>query len=172
VHPTVRTVADALEQARAAGEVRELDQRAATAAAAAAALHCEIGAIANSLVFVAETTRGSAVEVEPILVLASGAHRVDTARVARLLQADRLRRADPEFVRQHTGQTIGGVAPVGHPTRLRTVVDIDLAGYPVVWAAAGHPHAVFSTTFEELVRLTRGTPAEVATPNLAEPMGG
>ena len=165
MHPTVRPVADALKDAGATGEVLELDQRAATAAAAAAALHCEIGAIANSLVFVAETTRGSAVEAEPILVLASGAHRVDTARVAQLVQAHRLRRADPEFVRQHTGQTIGGVAPVGHPTSLRTIVDVDLAGYPVIWAAAGHSHAVFPTTFDELVRLTRGTPAEVAAPS-------
>lgn len=165
MYPTVRAVADALQEADVTGQVLELDQRAATAAAAAAALHCDIGAIANSLVFVAETVRGSAVESEPILVLASGAHRVDTTRVARLVQADRLRRADPEFVRRHTGQSIGGVAPVGHPTPLRTLVDVDLAAYPHVWAAAGHPHAVFSTTFDELVRLTGGTAADVATPS-------
>jgi len=158
VHPATRTVVNALAAANAAGQVIELDQRAATAAAAAAALECEVGAIANSLIFVAETAHGS----EAILVLASGAHRVDTDRVARLVQAERLRRADPEFVRQHTGQSIGGVAPVGHPTRLRTIVDVDLAGYPVVWAAAGHPHAVFATTFDELVRITGGTPAQVA----------
>jgi prolyl-tRNA editing enzyme YbaK/EbsC (Cys-tRNA(Pro) deacylase) len=169
VHSAIRTVAEALNEAGATGPVLELDKRAATAAAAAAALQCELGAIANSLVFVAETVRGSAVESEPILVLASGAHRVDTARVARLVQADRLLRADPEFVRQHTGQSIGGVAPVGHPASLRTLVDVDLGAYPVVWAAAGHPHAVFSTTFDELVRLTKGTAAEVAAPSHPPP---
>jgi prolyl-tRNA editing enzyme YbaK/EbsC (Cys-tRNA(Pro) deacylase) len=167
VHPATQHVADILIRAGAEGPVVELDQRAATAAAAAAALHCDVGAIANSLIFAAlrRDSDGSQLPEEPVLVLTSGAHRVDTARVARLVQADRLRRADPEFVRQHTGQSIGGVAPVGHPTPLRTLVDVDLAAYPVVWAAAGHPHAVFSTTFDELVRLTGGTAAGVATPS-------
>ncbi len=167
MHPAAQRVSDILTHAGVEGRVVELDQRAATAAAAAAALHCDVGAIANSLVFIAyPALRNDALDDgEPVLVLTSGAHRVDTTRVAELLRADRLRRADPEFVRRHTGQTIGGVAPVGHPTPLRTLVDIDLAGYPVVWAAAGHPHAVFSTTFDELVRLTRGTPAEVALPS-------
>jgi prolyl-tRNA editing enzyme YbaK/EbsC (Cys-tRNA(Pro) deacylase) len=83
---------------------------------------------------------------------------------------ERLQRADPEFVRQHTGQSIGGVGPIGHPTRLRTIVDVDLTGYPVVWAAAGHPHAVFATTFDELVRITGGTPAQVAAAVPVDPM--
>jgi prolyl-tRNA editing enzyme YbaK/EbsC (Cys-tRNA(Pro) deacylase) len=169
MHPATQRVADILIRAGAEGRVVELDQRAATAAAAAAALHCDVGAIANSLIFATlqRDSDGSQLDEEPVLVLTSGAHRVDTARVARLLQADRLRRADPEFVRQHTGQSIGGVAPVGHPTPLRTLVDVDLAAYPIVWAAAGHPHAVFSTTFDELIRLTGGTAADVATPSQA-----
>ncbi len=72
-----------------------------------------------------------------------------------------LRRATPEFVRSATGQVIGGVAPVGHPAPLRTLVDVVLADYDVVWASGGVPHVVFATTYDELVRLTGGTPAEV-----------
>ncbi len=97
----------------------------------------------------------------PVLVLTSGAHRVDTARVAALLGVDRLRRASPDFVRTHTGQVIGGVAPVGHPQPLHTLVDVWLARYDTVWAAAGHPHTVFPTSYDELLRLTGGTAADV-----------
>ena len=135
------------------GEVRELPEPAPTAAAAAAQLGCEVGAIANSLVFNADGA--------PLLVLTSGAHRVDTGRVAALVGAGKVKRADPEFVRQSTGQVIGGVAPVGHPAPLRTLVDTELGSYNVVWAAAGHAHTVFSTSFGELVRITGGTPATV-----------
>jgi prolyl-tRNA editing enzyme YbaK/EbsC (Cys-tRNA(Pro) deacylase) len=92
--------------------------------------------------------------------MTSGAHRVDTAFLGERL-GGRLRRADPETVKAATGQTIGGVAPVGHPAPLRTVVDVALAGYPEVWAAAGHAHTVFPTTFDELVRLTGGEPGPV-----------
>jgi prolyl-tRNA editing enzyme YbaK/EbsC (Cys-tRNA(Pro) deacylase) len=94
--------------------------------------------------------------------MTSGAHRVDTAKVAALVGTGKVRRADPEFVYQHTGQRIGGVAPVAHPHRLRTLVDVALADYPQVWAAGGIPHAVFPTTFAELVDLTGGEPAQVA----------
>src|SRR5690606_40979460 len=96
-----------------------------------------------------------------MLVLTSGAHRVDTGHIARLIGAREVRRATPEFVREHTGQPIGGVAPVGHPAPIRTLVDTWLGKHEVVWAAAGHPNTVFPTTFEELVRITGGTPAEV-----------
>ena len=135
------------------GEVRELAEAAPTAAAAAAQLGCEVGAIANSLIFNADGA--------PLLVLTSGAHRVDTGRVAALIGAAKVKRADPEFVRQSTGQVIGGVAPVGHPAPLRTLVDQDLSAYDVVWAAAGHAHTVFPTSFGELLRITGGTPATV-----------
>jgi prolyl-tRNA editing enzyme YbaK/EbsC (Cys-tRNA(Pro) deacylase) len=74
----------------------------------------------------------------------------------------KLRRATPEFVRTHTGQAIGGVAPLGHPKPVRTLVDTALEQYPVIWAAGGVPRAVFPITFAELVRVTAGTPAEVA----------
>jgi len=81
---------------------------------------------------------------------------------AALIGADKVERADPEFVRRSTGQVIGGVAPVGHPAPLRTLVDAELASYDVVWAAAGHAHTVFATSFGELLRITGGTPATVA----------
>ncbi|HEY3035014.1 MAG TPA: YbaK/EbsC family protein, partial [Streptosporangiaceae bacterium] len=97
----------------------------------------------------------------PLLVLTSGAHRVDTGKVAGLVGAARVKRADPEFVRDATGQVIGGVAPVGHPRPLRTLVDRSLGSYDVIWAAAGHAHMVFPTSFAELLRITGGTPADV-----------
>ncbi|MGH3244672.1 MAG: YbaK/EbsC family protein [Trebonia sp.] len=136
-----------------AGAVRVLPASAPTAAAAAAQVGCEVGAIANSLVFAADGA--------PLLVMTSGAHRVDTSRVAALVGASVVSRADARSVREWTGQAIGGVGPVGHPVRLRTVVDVWLGKYEVVWAAAGHPHTVFSTSFDELVRITGGTPGQV-----------
>jgi prolyl-tRNA editing enzyme YbaK/EbsC (Cys-tRNA(Pro) deacylase) len=154
VHPSVSNVVAALRAAGSAGEVRVLDESARTAAQAAAALGCEVGAIANSLVFTADG--------DPLLVLTSGAHRVDTAAVASLLGVGAVRRADPDTVRSATGQVIGGVAPVGHPAPLPTLVDTALAAYDVVWAAAGHAHAVFATSYDELLRITAGRAAQVA----------
>ena len=135
-------------------DVRRFDEPVPTAAAAAAALGCAVGAIANSLVFDADGA--------PLLVLASGAHRVDTAKVAALIGAARVRRATPEFVVAATGQEVGGVAPVGHPAPLRTVVDVDLAAFPVVWAGGGDHHTMFSATYEDLLRVTAGEAAAVA----------
>jgi prolyl-tRNA editing enzyme YbaK/EbsC (Cys-tRNA(Pro) deacylase) len=152
-HPRVAAIAELLAAAGARGEVREVPAGARTAAEAAAGLGVAVGAIANSLVFAAGG--------QPLLVLTSGAHRVDTARVAALLGVPRVQRADAGFVREHTGQPIGGVAPVGHPAPIGTLVDVELARHEQVWAAAGHPSAVFPTTYEELLRLTGGTPAEV-----------
>ncbi|WP_214367491.1 YbaK/EbsC family protein [Pseudonocardia sp. H11422] len=134
--------------------LRVLPDAVTTAAAAAAALGVEVGQIANSLVFDAGGL--------PLLVLTSGAHRVDTTKIAALIGAGRVRRASPEFVYAATGQRIGGVAPVGHPAPLRTLVDRALEAYPQVWAAGGIPHAVFPTTFAELVAVTGGEPADVA----------
>jgi len=153
LHPNVVRVQDALLAAGAKGSVRTLDESARTAAEAAAALGVEVGQITNSLVFVADG--------EPLLVLTSGRHRVDTARVAALVGVAKVSRADADFVREHTGVAIGGVSPVAHPHPLRTLVDVALNDYDVVWAAAGHTHAVFPTTFDELLTLTGGTPAEV-----------
>jgi len=145
--------AGVLRELGVAGAVRVLPESARTAAAAAEQLGCDVGAIANSLVFAADRA--------PLLVLTSGAHRVDTSLVAGLVGASSVSRADARSVREWTGQVIGGVGPVGHPAPIRTIVDVWLAKYDVVWAAAGDPHAVFPTSFEELVRITGGSPAEV-----------
>ncbi|UYM05368.1 YbaK/EbsC family protein [Solicola gregarius] len=153
-HPAVRTVSAALHERGASGVVRILPDSARTAAEAAAALSVEVGAIVNSLVFDADG--------EAVLILTSGAHRVDTAKVAADAGVPRLDRATPEFVRTHTGQAIGGVSPVGHPGTVRTYVDHWLERHDTVWAAAGHPHAVFPTTYAELLALTGGTPVDVA----------
>jgi prolyl-tRNA editing enzyme YbaK/EbsC (Cys-tRNA(Pro) deacylase) len=154
VHANAERVLNALRDSGADGEVRELNDSARTAVEAAAALGVPVGAIVKSLVFTADGA--------PILVLASGDHQVDTTTVATLLGVAKVRRADPELVRARTGFAIGGVAPIAHLTALRTVVDTHLATFDVLWAAAGTPHAVFATTYSELVRLTGGTPCDVA----------
>lgn len=155
MHPNCVAVDAVLAAAGLSGRVKLLPDAAPTAVAAAEQLGVEVGAIANSLIF-------ATAEGEPVLVLTSGAHRVDTARTAALLGTAKLNRASAELVRTATGQPIGGVAPVAHPASLRTLVDIGLRDYPQVWAAGGIPHAVFPTTFDELVGLTGGTPADVA----------
>jgi prolyl-tRNA editing enzyme YbaK/EbsC (Cys-tRNA(Pro) deacylase) len=154
VHANAERVASALRAGGASGEVRELDDSARTALDAANALGVPVGAIVKSLVFTADSS--------PLLVLASGDHRVDTAAVAALIGVSRVRRADPDVVRDATGFAIGGVAPIAHPQPLTTLVDTHLASYAVIWAAAGTPHAVFPTTYDELLVLTGGTPADVA----------
>ncbi|GAA4253958.1 YbaK/EbsC family protein [Dactylosporangium darangshiense] len=159
-HPNVQAIQDALDAAGArdaAGgpcRVKVLTDAVHTAAAAAEALGIEVGQIANSLIFNADG--------EPLLVLTSGAHRVDTAKVAALLGLAKVKRADADFVREHTGQVIGGVSPLGHPKPVRTLVDVDLEQFDEVWAAGGIPQAVFPITYAELVRVTSGTTAEVA----------
>jgi prolyl-tRNA editing enzyme YbaK/EbsC (Cys-tRNA(Pro) deacylase) len=161
-HPRVAAVGRLLRDAGAAGEVRVLSAEVRTAAAAAAELGVPVGAIANSLVFVAAG--------QPLLIMTSGAHRVDEAKVAALLGVDAVHRAPAELVREVTGQPIGGVAPVGHPEPIGTLVDVELARHPQVWAAAGHPATVFPTTYEELLRLTDGAAAEVGDgPSAAAP---
>ncbi|GAA3572267.1 YbaK/EbsC family protein [Amycolatopsis ultiminotia] len=150
---TMQQVQEALDAAGAAGRARQLPRSTRTAAEAAEALGCPVGAIANSLVFLAD---GS-----PLLVLTSGAHRVEVGALAVRLGREEIRRATPDQVRAATGQVIGGVAPVGHPAPLETVVDEHLAEYDPLWAAAGTPNAVFPTTFDELVRITGGRVAAV-----------
>jgi prolyl-tRNA editing enzyme YbaK/EbsC (Cys-tRNA(Pro) deacylase) len=153
VTPVERVVA-ALRDGGLDADVRRFDVPVPTAAAAAEVLGCEVGAIANSLVFAADGA--------PLLVLASGAHRVDTAKVAALVGAERVRRASPEFVLAATGQEVGGVAPVGHPAPLRTVVDVDLAAFPLLWAGGGDHHTMFSASYDDLLRVTGGQSASVA----------
>ncbi|MFE3292155.1 YbaK/EbsC family protein [Rhodococcus sp. NPDC059234] len=123
-----------------------------TAAQAAAALGVDVAAIVKSLVFLLDD--------EPVLLLVSGAHQVDLERTGKRLEGT-LTRAPSDMVRRATGQPVGGIAPVGHPTNLPTYVDTALADYPELWAAAGHPNAVFRTTFRELVRITAGLEIDV-----------
>jgi prolyl-tRNA editing enzyme YbaK/EbsC (Cys-tRNA(Pro) deacylase) len=154
MHPNVQAVQNALTAAGAKGQVVVLPDATATAEQAAAALKVDIGQIVKSLIFDADGG--------PLLVLTAGTNRVDTGKVAKQLGYASVKRATPEFVKEHTGQPIGGVAPVGHPKPIPTIIDTALAAYDVIWAAGGIPHAVFPTTFDELVRITGGTPAEVA----------
>ncbi|QJU53083.1 YbaK/EbsC family protein [Herbiconiux sp. KACC 21604] len=147
-------VQEHLDAAGITGRVRELPGSTRTAADAAAALGCEIGAIASSLLFV--------VDDEPVLVMTSGRHRVDTELLAEQLGAASVTMASAKLVRETTGQPIGGVSPVGHPAPIRTVVDAALDDYDTIWAAGGTPHAVFPLTFADLVAVTSATPLRVA----------
>ena len=181
-HPAVARVRGALAAAGITTDVVVLGEHARTAASAAEQLGVEVGQIANSLVFAIPAPDagedgsggngsggnggGNGGEEgggrEAVLVMTSGAHRVDLVRVAARLNVERLERADPDLVRRATGFAIGGVAPVGHPAPLTTLVDVTLARHDEVWAAAGHPRTVFRTTYDQLLLLTGGQAAEVA----------
>lgn len=154
VHPSVVRVRAALKEHDADHRVIHLDDSARTAPEAAAALGVSVGQIVNSLIFVADD--------EPVLVLASGRHRVDTTLIATAFGATHVGKADAATVKNATGFAIGGVAPVGHINPLRIVIDVALGDYDEVWAAGGHPHWVYPTNFAELVRVTGGQPAVVA----------
>ncbi len=153
-HPSAQRVDRTLSENGLSGRVRELPSSTRTAAEAAAAVGCDVGQIVKSLVFRTERSH------RPVLVLASGAHRVDEAVMARFV-GEPITRADPEYARTVTGFAIGGVPQAGHPAPLPTFVDYDLLEQPEVWAAAGHPHAVCRLTSSELLRLTRGRPVPV-----------
>lgn len=131
-----------------------LPDSARTAVEAASAVGCEVGAIANSLVLMADGA--------PVLVMTSGAHRVDMDVLAEAIGAVSVAMAPAALVREVTGQAIGGVAPAGHPAPLRTYLDEDLRAHEQIWAAAGTPHAVMPLTFAQLEALTSGTVARVA----------
>lgn len=143
-----RIVKQHLHDAGVEAEIRVLPDSARTAAEAASAIGCEVAAIANSLVFVAD---GS-----PVLVMTSGGHRADFAALAQRLGVDEVVMAPASVVREATGQAIGGVAPIGHPAKLRTYIDETLRQHAVIWAAAGHPHTVMPLTFDTLCALTDG----------------
>lgn len=158
-HPAVSRVLAVLAAFGHTPQIRHLPDAVRTAKAAAEALGITPAEIANSLVFAADA--GDGTPPVPLLVLSSGGHRVDTIKIADTLECAPLRQATPEEVRAWTGFAIGGVAPVGSLTPLRTVVDVSLARYAVVWAAAGHSHSVFATTYDDLLTMTAGTPVEV-----------
>ena len=159
-HPAVQRVLATLAVHSVEPELLSLPDAVRTAAAAAAAIGVTPAEIANSLIFRAHDEQGT---ITPLLVLTSGAHQVDLVKIADLLDGvDHVDRADADFVRAATGFAIGGVAPVGHPEPIRTIVDVSLSRYRHVWAAAGHSHTVYRTTYEELLRVTAGHAIEVA----------
>ena len=173
-HPSVLRVAAALANAGHHANITALNDAARTAREAAQGLGIEVGQVASSIVF------GIAAEPEatPLLVITSGQHKVDTHRVAEFLGVDALLRADADFVRRWSGFAIGGVSPVGwqaentvelsvtgHPQQLQILVDTALNNWDEIWAAAGHPHTVFPTSFAELVRMTGGTPFDAGVKN-------
>lgn len=146
-------VAEALRARGVSPEIREFPQGTRTAADAAAAVGTTVGQIVKSLLFMADTM--------PILVLASGANRVDLAKLARACGGHAVRRASADEVRRLTGFTIGGVPPIGHTTTLATYLDQDLLDYDVVYAAAGTPTAVFAVSPARLVVLTGAVTADL-----------
>ncbi len=150
LHPSARRVANELRERGVEGPVHQFAVSTKTSADAAAALDCEVGAIASCLVFMLDD--------EPIVVVKSGANRVDTTALARVAGGERVRQATPDEVREATGQPIGGVSPVGWPQELRVFIDDALAQFSRVWSACGTPNAVFATTFDELRRLTGAVP--------------
>ena len=147
--PSAQKVQEVLSQSGVQLQVVELPASTRTSAEAAQAVGCQVGQIAKSLVFMTSDTQ------KPILVIASGANRVDEAKVgARLGEA--IGKADADFVRSRTGFVIGGVPPVGHTEALKTFIDEDLLNYQQIWAAAGTPNAVFPLTPTDLIQITQG----------------
>lgn len=152
-HPGIARFRAEHERLGGTGRIVTLPDSVHTAALAAEALGCDVGAIANSLLF--DSGEG------PVLVLTSGGHRVDVTATAARIGVPRLKRASPDFVREHTGQVIGGVSPLAHPAPVPTYLDRHLATFAEIWAAAGHPAAVFSTTYAELLAMTGATEVHV-----------
>lgn len=150
----VKRVIVALLEHGCAGQIKVLSDSARTAAEAAAALGIEVGQIASSLIF--KLPDGS-----PLLVITSGRHRVDTDLVAQNLGIEKLGRVDADYVKEQSGFSIGGVAPLGWVSPATILIDQALNDYEVVWAAAGHPHAVYPTSFTELLAITSAKPMVV-----------
>ena len=158
---SVKRISAELEKRNISGAIKILSDSARSAAEAAAALGIEVGQIASSIVFKLPDGR-------PLLVITSGAHRVDTELVARTLGVEKLHRADANFVKSASGISIGGVSPFGwqHDGTLPNpepvvLIDVALDAFDLVWAAAGHPHAVFPTSYAELVQATKAVPVSV-----------
>lgn len=157
-HPSALAVAQALESRGAKGPVHQFDLSTKTAKDAARALDCELGAIASCLVFM----QGD----EPVVIIKSGAFRVDTERFVEIVGGSPLRRASAEEVRAATGQPIGGVSPVNWPGPLRVYIDDYLQQFSQIWSACGTPNAVFATTFEELIGLTNAHRVDLGGPEV------
>ncbi|WP_318617581.1 YbaK/EbsC family protein [Sporosarcina sp. YIM B06819] len=146
---STQQVQDKLQELGHANEVVLLTDSARTAQEAADALGCEVAQIAKSIIFRLKSTN------EPLLVVASGVNRINEQLIAKQLE-DKLGKADADFVRETTGFVIGGVPPLAHKNPVRTLIDEDLFQYDNIWAAAGHPKAVFQLTPDELESMTKG----------------
>jgi prolyl-tRNA editing enzyme YbaK/EbsC (Cys-tRNA(Pro) deacylase) len=151
----VKRVAQALKDHQMAGQIKVLSDSARSAAEAASALGVEVGQIASSILF-------KLPDNSPLLVITSGRHRVNTELVAKSLNLSELGRVDADYVKEISGFSIGGVAPIGWLNPATIIIDEALNDYEVVWAAAGHPHAVFPTTYSELAENTKARSMRVA----------
>jgi len=152
---SVVRVSALLKKLNCSGQVRILSESARTALDAADSLGIEVGQVASSIVF--RLPSGN-----PLLVITSGRHRVDTSLVAENLGVEKLHRADAEFIKESSGFSIGGVSPLGWISKPEIIlIDEALSDYDVVWAAAGHPHAVYPTTYDELIQCTGAQPMVV-----------
>ena len=148
----VKRVVAAMEKNGVAGEIKVLTQTAKSAAEAAAGLGIEVGQIASSIIF-------KLPDGNPLLVITSGRHRVDTQLVAKELGVEKLDRVDADYVKERSGFSIGGVSPLGWISKPEIIlIDEALNDYDIVWAAAGHPHAVYPTTYDELIQCTGAQP--------------
>jgi prolyl-tRNA editing enzyme YbaK/EbsC (Cys-tRNA(Pro) deacylase) len=154
-HPAVLRVQAALHDQGIDPKIAHLNESARTALDAANALGIEVGQVASSIVF-------RLPDDKPLLIITSGRHRVNTDLVAQNLDVEKLHRADAEFVRTWSGFAIGGVSPLGWLQPVKVIIDEALSEYEIVWAAAGHPHAVFPTSYKQLVRATGAVPMRVA----------
>ncbi len=152
--PAVERVRSALKSGDSFAEIKLLESSARSSKEAADSLGIEVGQIAASIIF-------RLPDDSPVLVITSGRHRVDTDLITKHLGVAELQRADADYIKNISGFTIGGVSPVGWITSPLSIIDVALNDYDVVWAAAGHPHAVYPTTFEELQRMTGSTPLVV-----------
>ena len=153
-NPSVQRVSAKLKELGINGEVHILSDSARTAQEAADALGILVGQVASSIVFKLD-------DESPLLVITSGRHRVDTKLVAEKLGVAKLHRVDADYVKEKSGFSIGGVSPVGWVSQATILIDEALNDYEVVWAAAGHPHSVYPTTFAELLECTGAKPMVV-----------
>ncbi|WP_067618826.1 YbaK/EbsC family protein [Alicyclobacillus acidiphilus] len=146
---SAQTVQNRLRELGYSNEVVELPDSTRTAQEAADAIGCDVAQIAKSIIFRSKHSG------KPLLVIASGANRVDEKTVSRQID-DEFSKADADFVRECTGFVIGGVPPLGHVRTITTIIDEDLLQFKAIWAAAGHPKAVFKLTPNQLMEMTKG----------------
>jgi len=146
---SARRVQDALKNNGLSCQVLEMGETTRSAMDAAQAVGCEVGQIVKSLVFGGKKTQ------KPILVVASGANRINVKKIGKIV-SESIKMADPDFVREKTGFAIGGVPPLGHPHALETFIDEDLFNHSEIWAAAGNPNALFKLTPDDLKKITGG----------------